>query len=132
VTVMAASVRGRSEREGPTASRAQVAVGPLPQRLLSPQEAARYLGLGSRWAVRRLVVNGELPVVKLAGKWRLDREDLDRLIAARKSGVQEDDVRRGGVAGREQLGPFPRAAHRRGDGGLASARVGDRMVTGSS
>ena len=65
----------RKEREGPSPK----------QRLLSPQEAATYLGLGSRWAVRRLVLNGALPVVRLAGKWRLDLEDLDRLIAAKKS-----------------------------------------------
>jgi excisionase family DNA binding protein len=54
-------------------------------RLLSPEQAATYLGLGSRWAVRRLMVNGELQVVRLAGKLRFDREDLDRLISARKS-----------------------------------------------
>ena len=54
-------------------------------RLLSPDQAATYLGLGSRWAVRRLMVNGELQVVRLAGKLRFDREDLDRLITTRKS-----------------------------------------------
>ena len=54
-------------------------------RLLSPDQAAAYLGLGSRWAVRRLMVNGELQVVRLAGKLRFDREDLDRLIMTRKS-----------------------------------------------
>ena len=62
------------------------------QRLLSPQEAAKYLGLGSRWAVRRLVVSGALPVVKLAGKWRLDLEDLDKLIASRKSAQEQDSL----------------------------------------
>jgi excisionase family DNA binding protein len=51
-------------------------------RLLSLDEAARYLGLGSRWAVRRLVVKGALPVVKIARKWRLDVEDLDARISA--------------------------------------------------
>jgi excisionase family DNA binding protein len=60
---------------------------PVEPRLLSPDQAATYLGLGSRWAVRRLMVNGELQVVRLAGKLRFDREDLDRLIAARKSGT---------------------------------------------
>jgi len=54
-------------------------------RLLSSEHAAAYLGLGSRWAVRRLMLKGELEVVRLAGKLRFDREDLDRLIAARKS-----------------------------------------------
>ena len=56
-----------------------------PRRLLSPDQAAKYLGLGSRWAVRRLVVNGALPVVRIAGKWRLDVEDLDELISKLKS-----------------------------------------------
>ena len=31
------------------------------------------------------MLKGELEVVRLAGKLRFDREDLDRLIAARKS-----------------------------------------------
>jgi excisionase family DNA binding protein len=65
------------------------AEGPRARRLLSLDEAARYLGLGSRWAVRRLVVNGALPVVKIAGKWRLDVEDLDKLISAKKSVAPE-------------------------------------------
>ena len=54
-------------------------------RLLSPDEAATYLGLGSRWAIYRLVGHGELPVIRLAGKLRLDRDDLDRLIERRKA-----------------------------------------------
>ena len=53
-------------------------------RLLSPDEAARYLGLGSRWAIYRLVGHGELPAIRLAGKLRLDRDDLDHLIETRK------------------------------------------------
>jgi len=52
--------------------------------MLSLDDAARHLGLGSRWAVRRLVVKGALPVVKIARKWRLDVEDLDALISARR------------------------------------------------
>ena len=72
---MASRVNGGADRE----------VSSRKQRLLSPQEAATYLGLGSRWAVRRLVIAGELEVVRLAGKWRFDIEDLDSLIANRKS-----------------------------------------------
>ena len=53
-------------------------------RLLSPDEAAAYLALGSRWAIYRLVARGQLPAVRLAGKLRLDRLDLDRLIDALK------------------------------------------------
>lgn len=69
------------------------AEGPRARRLLSLDEAARYLGLGSRWAVRRLVVNGALPVVRIAGKWRLDVEDLDKLISAKKSVAPEPGSR---------------------------------------
>ena len=68
----------------PTAGESHSA-SPVQPRLLSPDQAAAYLGLGSRWAVRRLMVNGELQVVRLAGKLRFDREDLDRLIMTRKS-----------------------------------------------
>ena len=55
------------------------------QRLMTPTQAASYLGLGSRWSIYRLVAAGELPAVKLAGKLRLDRVDLDQLIQAKKS-----------------------------------------------
>ena len=49
-------------------------------RLLSPDHAAAYLGLGSRWAIYRLVAAGQLPALRLAGKLRIDRGDLDTLI----------------------------------------------------
>ena len=49
-------------------------------RLLSPDAAAAYLGLGSRWAIYRLVSSGQVPAMKLAGKLRIDRKDLDALI----------------------------------------------------
>jgi excisionase family DNA binding protein len=58
------------------------AVGP---RLLSPEEAARYLGLGSKWAVRRLAASGAFPVLVVAGKCRYDRDDLDAFIERAKS-----------------------------------------------
>src|SRR5260370_10468969 len=54
------------------------------QRLMTPTQAASYLGLGSRWSIYRLVGAGELPALKLAGKLRLDRVDLDQLIQAKK------------------------------------------------
>lgn len=53
-------------------------------RLLSPDEAATYLGLGSRWAVYRLISHGELHPIRLARKLRLDRRDLDALIDSAK------------------------------------------------
>jgi excisionase family DNA binding protein len=77
------------ENEQPTTQRERQAVLSVQPRLLSPDQAAAYLGLGSRWAVRRLMVNGEVQVVRLAGKLRFDREDLDRLIATRKSSTGE-------------------------------------------
>lgn len=49
-------------------------------RLLSPDDAARYLGLPSRWSVYRLVKSGQLASVPIAGKLRLDRADLDALV----------------------------------------------------
>ena len=38
------------------------------QRLLSPTEAAIYLGLTSRFAIYRLVSSGTLPAIRLANK----------------------------------------------------------------
>jgi len=55
------------------------------QRLLTPAQAATYLGLPSRWSIYRLVRGGALPGLALAGKLRLDRQDLDRLIEAKKA-----------------------------------------------
>jgi len=108
---MAARERVRGEQEGHSPRHAKVIAPSLPQRLLSPQDAARYLGLGSRWAVRRLVVSGDLPVVRIAGKWRLDVEDLDRLIAAKKSGSDEARPTGAGlVVARERPPKFSRHA----------------------
>jgi excisionase family DNA binding protein len=52
-------------------------------RLLTPEAAATYLGLGSRWAIYRLVSSRELRV-RLTGKLRIDRADLDDLIESLK------------------------------------------------
>jgi excisionase family DNA binding protein len=57
-------------------------------RLLSPDRAARYLGLGSRWAIYRLIAACQLPAIKLAGKVRLDRADLDAFIERLKRGSE--------------------------------------------
>ena len=63
---------------------------PMNARLLSPAHAAVYLSLSSRWAIYRLVNSGDLPSVRLAGKLRVDRLDLDRLIDARKRSVAHE------------------------------------------
>jgi excisionase family DNA binding protein len=83
-------------------------------RLLSTADAARYLGLGSRWAMRRLIAAGEIPVIKVLGKLRTDRRDLDVWIEEHKGDPvgtrQLPPVRRGSLdVVRRQLAPLPRA-----------------------
>ena len=87
-------------------------------RLLSPDQAAAYLGLGSRWAIYRLVGHGELPAIHLAGKLRLDRDDLDRLIETRKGHAGTAADPRPGRARRigsvpQNLAPLPTRRGRR-------------------
>ncbi len=74
--------RSRGGRARPTGEEARALTEP---RLLSPDQAARYLGLGSRWAIYRLIARGELPAIRLARKLRLDRADLDALIDRAKT-----------------------------------------------
>jgi excisionase family DNA binding protein len=58
---------------------------PTERRLLSPEQAAAYLGLRSRFAVYRLVASGQLPALRLANKLRVDLRDLDVLIEKAKT-----------------------------------------------
>jgi excisionase family DNA binding protein len=60
---------------------------PLEQRLLSPERAAAYLGLRSRFAVYRLVASGQLPALRLANKLRVDLRDLESMIENAKVGA---------------------------------------------
>jgi len=91
------------------------------RRLLSPVEAAAYLGLQSRFAIYRLVANGFLPAVRVANKIRLDLWDLDAAIEEAKSG---GTWRKASVA----RGPMrPRAVPRE----LAPIRRRQRSVTAS-
>lgn len=48
-------------------------------RLLTVQDAAKYLG-ATVWAVRRLFLRGEVPTIKIGKRHNVAREDLDRLI----------------------------------------------------
>src|SRR5262249_31197078 len=85
----------------------------LGARLLSPSAAAIYLGLGSRFAIYRLVASGQLPAVRLANKVRLDVRDLDAAIEAAKGGDRRSQrhVPRGLVRPRavpRELAPWPR------------------------
>lgn len=91
---------------------------PLEQRLLSPEQAAAYLGLGSRFAVYRLVASGELLALRLANKLRVDLRDLDSMIENAKVGGMLSRVRPGGP---RVSRPVPRQ--------LAPGRVRRRPVT---
>jgi excisionase family DNA binding protein len=57
-------------------------------RLMRTQDAATYLGLGTK-AIRQLIVCGELPYVQLKpgnnSPFLLDVRDLDRFIESRKA-----------------------------------------------
>jgi excisionase family DNA binding protein len=48
-------------------------------RLLSQQEAARYLGI-SYWTVRDLVFRREVPFIKIGRRVLVDRLDLDAYL----------------------------------------------------
>lgn len=91
-------------------------MGPT-QRLLSVHEAAVYLGLGSRFAVYRLISSGQLPAVRLGSRIRLDLRDLDAMIENAKTVAP---LRSPGVGGRialralpTQLAPLQRRDRRR-------------------
>ena len=58
------------------------------KRLLSVPEAAEYLGR-TPWAVRGLIDNGKLPVVRLDRRVQIDRLDLDRLIERCKASIAD-------------------------------------------
>jgi excisionase family DNA binding protein len=78
----------------PRASHSSIKDVHLPeQRLLSPEQAAAYLGLRSRFAVYRLVASGQLPALRLANKLRLDLRDLDAMIESAKATVAAPAVR---------------------------------------
>jgi len=87
----------------------------LEVRLLSPDRAAAYLGLRSRWAIYRLVASGQLRAVKVAGKIRVDHADLDTFIEALKGQTRERPIQmaRQAASGVPQsLSPLTRRAPR--------------------
>ncbi|MGO9012085.1 MAG: helix-turn-helix domain-containing protein [Bryobacteraceae bacterium] len=53
-------------------------------RLLSVREAACYLGRTPK-AVRHLIASGAIPAVREGSRVHLDRADLDRWVAMRKT-----------------------------------------------
>ena len=100
-------------------------IGQAP-RLLAPEAAATYLGLGSRYAIYRLISSGELPAVRLAGKWRLDVHDLDALIEMRKEKASVAPARSATRPPTGRRRSFTELAP------LRPARYGDRTVTAAS
>jgi len=81
-------------------------------RLLTPDEVARYLRLGSRWSVYRLVAQGELPSIRIPRKLRIDIDDLEQFIQDRKTECRvpaQEPLRGPGLHVPAQgLRPFPR------------------------
>ena len=51
----------------------------VPRLLLTPEEAARALGIG-RTKLYRLLAEGFLPSVRIGGRWRISTEALDRFV----------------------------------------------------
>ena len=90
----------------------------LGRRLLSPEHAAIYLGLRSRFAVYRLVSSGQLPALRLANKLRIDLHDLDLMIENTKAHGMLRPVHSDGPRASR---PVPRQ--------LAPLRVRHRSVT---
>ena len=65
--------RPRPHKDGAGARNLTRSTDLAARRLLSPDEAARYLGLGSRWAIRRLLEYGEWEEI-----WRyLTHDDVE-------------------------------------------------------
>lgn len=105
-TRLGSSIR-QGERVSSNETQAEV------RRLLSPTEAAAYLGLGSRFAIYRLVSSGRLPAVRLANKVRLDLQDLDAAIELGKHGASRPEVLRSSRSTRPREVPRQLAPLRR-------------------
>ncbi|MCB0387154.1 MAG: helix-turn-helix domain-containing protein, partial [Bdellovibrionales bacterium] len=56
---------------------------PMEARLISEEEAARYLGI-SKWTVRNLRFRGDLPSIKIQRRILIDRHDLETYITRLK------------------------------------------------
>jgi excisionase family DNA binding protein len=52
--------------------------------LLSVSEVAQQLGISSK-TVRKLIASGQLRAGKVAGKWRIEQDDLDLFWARRRT-----------------------------------------------
>jgi len=56
---------------------------PKPGRLMGIDSAAEYLGRTPK-AVRKLIEDGKIPVVRFDARVQIDRQDLDRVIEQAK------------------------------------------------
>ena len=52
----------------------------MPPRLLTTQEAAEFLRV-SRATIRRWCKAGQLPAVRIGRQWRIDMDQLERVLA---------------------------------------------------
>jgi excisionase family DNA binding protein len=55
----------------------------IAKRLYNLEEAATYLGR-STWSVRRLIWNGDLPLVRAGGRVHVDLKDMEEFIEQHK------------------------------------------------
>ena len=60
---------------------------PLRTQIMTPKEAAKYLGL-HLITIYRLIKKGELPCFKIGGQWRFKKDLLDSWIAQKIKGGQ--------------------------------------------
>lgn len=54
----------------------------FPSEMMSPKDAAVYLGLHAI-TIYRLIKKGELPAFKVGGQWRFKKDLLDKWIESR-------------------------------------------------
>jgi excisionase family DNA binding protein len=59
-------------------------------RLLSPTEVAKYLGVQRRWVILR-IQSGELSGYKVGTFWRISEFELRRFLSRNRAGRRADD-----------------------------------------
>ena len=64
--------------------------GPSRTQIMTPKEAAKYLGL-HLITIYRLIKKGELPSFKVGGQWRFKKDLLDTWIASKINGNSEKE-----------------------------------------
>jgi len=69
-----------TEKEGKVEKRNEEKKGSVRTQIMTPKEAAKYLGL-HLITIYRLIKKGELPGFKVGGQWRFKKDLLDAWIA---------------------------------------------------